>query len=151
MVSPMNSPLGSGPFSKWIGQQLLAQRFATRQEAAGALEMALEMSHRSCKPLDLQWSRQSAGAWSSEYDGDVIHAKRMNGIWRVVALSPEAHQAMLRAAELERNPEQNNADVSERVALEMTVKRNLCYLGSARTLATVKMLAGEELAWNIQE
>lgn len=147
LVSPMHSPLGGGPLSGWAGKRLLSQRFATRQEAAQALQVLTEASEQENMPVELAWNRNGAGDWYAQHGDTVVQAQRINSLWRIIALPATVHQAVQDAAGSNGDQKENTGFSSERFALEMMVKRSTAYLGSARTLSIAKNLVSQELAW----
>jgi len=150
LVSPMHSPLGGGPFSGWAGERLLPQRFATRQEAAQALQVLIEASSQENMPVELAWSRSGAGDWYAQYGDTVVQAQRVNNLWRVIALPATVYQAVKDAQINSTDQREKTGFNNERFALEMMVKRSTAYLGSARTLSGAKNLVSQELAWKVE-
>ena len=144
MVSPLHAPTGSGPFSRRIGEQILAQRFHTRQQAADALDVIIEIHHQQQPTVELDWKRQQAGEWVAQYEGDILQANRVAGLWRVAAVPANLYQAK---QELVRAEKDGGADRDSAFSINLAISSHTVYLGSARTLAQAKILVGEELAW----
>jgi len=143
MVSPLHSPRGSGDFSDWVGGKLLSQRFQTRKDATEALAVLLETSEREHAPVELSWNRNVDRGWAAEHGKLIVQAKKVSNVWNVTAMPAAVHQAMVD----EESTPKSDSNFNSRFSLNMLVKANTSYLGSARTLSQVKTMVGQELAW----
>lgn len=145
IAGPIHSPAGGGPFSGWVGKQLLAQRFASKAEAAEALDVVLDMSCKRKKPVVLEWKKNSHGIWTACWQDHVVQSHRAGNLWRVIAM-PETSYALM--AQLDQT---DSPSPISRFGLDHRIKSTVTYLGTSRTLREAQALSAEELAWSQED